>query len=480
MRAQVVVVPPYPLETTFQLHSRPGADRVIYLDFDGESLTNTGWNDGNETIVAGPYDSDGNPGSFSDTERGVVQSVWQRVSEDYAPFQIDVTTEDPGFDAINRSGSGDANYGTRALITNMSHIADTCGCGGMGYIGTFDSSSNHAYYQPALVFQRGVGSGAKNIGEAASHEVGHNLGLDHDATSTFGYYAGQGAWAPIMGSGYSKPVTQWSKGEYLGADNHEDDFVVMAANGAPPVVDDVGNTIATAGNFALDWTANGVIGSENDSDIFRFSSRGGAVTVAATPAPVGPNLDIKLSVLNASGDVVATADPPVARVNSDYATGLDASITATLPAGTFYALVQGTGFGAAATTGYSKYASVGRYNVAASGALGAPSVASINDVIVGEGALGTSVAAFTITLDHASSEPSSFLVSTGNGTAASLFDFIGLSQTRDGAGRPDHRDRARPRHRRSDSRIPRDLHGHPEPADRCHHRRRRGHRRDHQ
>ncbi len=73
----------------------------------------------------------------------------------------------------------------------------------------------------------------KNIAEAASHEIGHNLGLNHDGqtTSTAGYYTGHGSgatgWAPIMGVGYSKEVTQWSKGDYANANNQQDDMSVL-------------------------------------------------------------------------------------------------------------------------------------------------------------------------------------------------------------------------------------------------------------
>ena len=35
---------PYPYAQTFALHSRPGSSRVIYLDFNGETITGTAWN----------------------------------------------------------------------------------------------------------------------------------------------------------------------------------------------------------------------------------------------------------------------------------------------------------------------------------------------------------------------------------------------------------------------------------------------------
>ena len=74
-------VPPFPLASTFKLHSHPGANRVIYLDFDGETLLNTGWNElfGLTSVAAVGYDADGNPLAFSDSEKTVIQTVWQRV-----------------------------------------------------------------------------------------------------------------------------------------------------------------------------------------------------------------------------------------------------------------------------------------------------------------------------------------------------------------------------------------------------------------
>ena len=72
---------------------------------------------------------------------------------------------------------------------------------------------------------------AKTMGEAASHEAGHTFGLSHDGGSVSpNYYDGHGAWAPIMGRPIdpARPVTQWSRGEYSGANNYEDDLAIIA------------------------------------------------------------------------------------------------------------------------------------------------------------------------------------------------------------------------------------------------------------
>jgi PKD repeat protein len=371
--------PAIPTTDAFVLHSKPGAPRVVFLDFDGHVLSGTAWNNSTGgTCTAEPYDSDNAPSTFSSTERGVIISVWKRVAEDYAPFDVDVTTQDPGYDAINRASTSDAQFGTRLLVTNAKTpcpngktlYASVCpnGCGGIAYVGVFDNTgTSHDTYQPALVFQNGVGSGAKNITEAASHEVGHNIGLSHDGTASTGYYSGHGEWAPIMGVGYYEPVTQWSKGEYSGANQLQDDFVVAGSNGLPRRADDHGNTAATA--TALTGPAAdtfGVITTAADVDAFTIAAGAGAATFTASPAPTSPNLDIRLELRDAAGATLAVADPASAATSGDVATGLGATISVQLPvAGTYTLLVDGVGKGDPLTNGYSDYGSLGNYRVTA-------------------------------------------------------------------------------------------------------------------
>ena len=177
------------------------------------------------------------------------------------------------------------------------------GCGGIAYVGVFDQTSNHAYYQPAFTFQNGVGGGQKNIAEASSHEAGHNVGLSHDGTATSGYYSGHGSWAPIMGVGYYRAITQWSKGEYAGANQTQDDFAVMRTNGAGPLADDYPESPPAALGTGLPRT--GIISSRTDVDVFRITlTQPTTVTIAATPASTSPDLDIALTPRGFGNDIV--------------------------------------------------------------------------------------------------------------------------------------------------------------------------------
>ena len=42
------------------------------------------------------------PGTFSTTEQALIQRIWLRVAEDYAAFDVDITTEANGLGATTR------------------------------------------------------------------------------------------------------------------------------------------------------------------------------------------------------------------------------------------------------------------------------------------------------------------------------------------------------------------------------------------
>ncbi len=351
------------LSQTFFLSSDPGATHTIYLDFNGEVTAGTVWNSsftGGADIVTPAYSMDSNP-AFSDAELTAIQAIWQRVAEDFLPFDVNVTTQDPGSAALTKSGSGDSAWGVRVVIggTGTWYASNV---GGVAYVGSFNWNSD----TPAFVFEDHLGNGNdKYTGEAISHEVGHTLGLSHDGSSSTEYYAGQGSgetgWAPIMGVGYYQSLTQWSQGEYSGANNRQDDLAIITSqNGFGYRPDDVGNTAGTsAALFSSGGVVSdsGIIESRSDVDVYSFNTGAGAINLQALVAGRGADLDLLLELYDAGGQLVASANP---------ADQLSASLTATVGAGTYYLHVSGVGKGDPLVSGYSDYASIGSYRLTGS------------------------------------------------------------------------------------------------------------------
>ena len=357
---------------TFSLHSRPGASRVLYLDFDGHLIpSSTAWS--SIDLDAVPYDTDGDPTGFSTTELASIAEIWRRVAEDFAPFDVDVTTGEP------------ASFGptvARVLITADTDAAGNAmpsqGAGGVAYVGVWGRSDYYSRYSPALVYFDNLGSGRPDfVAEAASHEAGHNLSLSHDATSSSSYYGGHGSgavsWGPLMGTGYNRNVSQWSRGEYTDASNTQDDTGILAGHLAVRA-DDHADTLAGATRLVSDAAGNiststpqddpdntapdnkGLIESAVDTDVFYFDTGGGPVSLFVTPARQnrythGGNLDVHAALYDTNGTLL---------VESDLQNETDASLTASLAAGRYYLAVQGTG---SSVSPYPAYGSLGQYFV---------------------------------------------------------------------------------------------------------------------
>lgn len=382
---------PGPLSSALMLESKPGATKTIYLDFNGGTVSGTGWNaystPSGAPIIAAPYSiTPPADTSFTDAELTQIQQAWQVVAEDYAPFDVNVSTKPPAPGAIDRSGPADLTYGTRVLITDAGPI---CSCGGVAYVDTFsETNPDGAYHQPAWVYTRGSGTSGKTLGEAASHEAGHNLGLHHDGTTSpvSPYYTGSSPWAPIMGAAYNQPVSQFSKHEYAGANNTAEDDLAVISTYLAVRADDHANT--AVGATPLSSTpVDGVIATRTDTDAFTFVA-GGTTTITASPGPGWPDLDIGLRILGSTGAEVAYVDPPAAPFNASRATGLDATWTATLPdtPATYTAIVDGVGSGDPLTPGkFSDYGSLGFFRIALNG----PPVATSLEVTSSDPAGGT-------------------------------------------------------------------------------------------
>ena len=370
----------FPASQTFRLHSLKGAKRTIYLDFNGYTLpSNSSWTSSGAS--PGPitgFNLEGSSTSYSGNEHAQIQEIWRMAAEKFSPFQVDVTTQDPGAAALTRSSDSDQVFGVRALVTHDPDPANQLcggGCGGVAWSGVFAFSGQQVQTDPAFVFAQNHFGYSTITASTIAHEVGHTLGLAHDGgPASPEYYDGHANWIPIMGRGRNdQALAQWSKGEYAGATQTQDDLAIMAAGGIPRRTDDAGNTLAAATPLAADTISrrNGVISSAADVDVYRITrSCTAPLNVTAAGIGAGGTLDLSLTVLNSGGAVLGSNNPPSGETFVDQQavpTGVNANASlGSRPPGTYYVRLDGVG-NATPSTGYSDYGSIGQYTLAVSG-----------------------------------------------------------------------------------------------------------------
>ncbi len=410
----------YPLSQTFLLHSRPGAAKVIYLDFNGHVTTGTAWNStyaAGANITTPAFDTDGSPTTFSASEQAIIQEIWRRVAEDYAPWDIDVTTQDPGLESIRRTATSDTKYGIRCVIGGSSSQWLGSAAGGVAYIGSLGRSittTTTTNDVPAYVFPVELSNNAKFISEAASHEIGHTLGLYHSSqTNGNEYYAGHADWAPIMGVGYYSNVVQWTKGDYPLSNNTQDQMYLITLR-IPRLADEHSATAATASVVTGETlVAGGVIYDRSDADWFKITAGQGIVNINGLAASPSANLKLSLSLLDEAGNVLATG----------ASSGMNSNLSVPVLGGNYYIVVDGVGTGDALTA-YTDYASVGRFSL--SGSWSPVTVANVVPVALTSGTTPTSgTAPLTVSFVGSNSyDPdgviASYLWNFGDGTSSTL------------------------------------------------------------
>jgi hypothetical protein len=239
------------------LNSYPQAEATLFLDFDGHTVTGSVWN------WSGPIHAQ--PAELSND---AIREIFNRVSEDFRPFNLNVTTDSTTYLAAPY------NKRMRIIITPTSKWYGSAG--GVSMVGSFTYGDE----TPAWVFSTLLGNSPKVVAEAVSHEAGHTLGLQHQsdyddqckrvAEYAAGTGSGQIGWAPIMGVGYYKNLTTWHNGSsVIGCNYIQNDLEIIAspANGFGYREDDHANDASEATKIKMDgigFLVDGIINRTND------------------------------------------------------------------------------------------------------------------------------------------------------------------------------------------------------------------------
>ncbi|MGK0276277.1 MAG: hypothetical protein ACI9N0_002666 [Ilumatobacter sp.] len=342
-----------PAAQAYQLHSNPLADLIIYLDFTGHTTTGTPWNQSPRpsTFTSAPYQ----PSDPANTENYIVK-IWEMVAEDFAPFNVDVTTEEPSLDDLERDNATDERYGIRIVISPTDDWYG--GSGGVAFINSMrwpDALTNER--TPAFVFSDNLAGGYwKYVAEGASHEAGHTLGLYHDGVGSLDYYQGHTdatgtGWAPIMGTGYNMSQTQWSKGEYPGATQTQDDLAILFSRlGAR----DAGGVVALDHNDSV----IGSIAAGKTSTEFSVTVGAGPLSITIDPTTANSNLFASAELFDGP-TLLAAVTPPRPR---EWSTTLNADVTQ----GTYTVRVTSRDW-LTPSTGFTAYGSIGEFVLAVHG-----------------------------------------------------------------------------------------------------------------
>jgi hypothetical protein len=193
----------------------PSGTGVIYLDFTGHTVTGTSWNYTGDIVCT--------PANLSSTQ---VDEILASVIEDFSPFDVIITIDEGEYLSAPRYRK------TRVVLTETYEWYGQAG--GVAFVGSFSWGDN----TPCFVFTSLLNYSTKRIREAASHEIGHTLGLYHQASydanciKTSEYNRGgcpiSCGEAPIMGVAYYEPVGRWWIGpNSYGCNNIQNDINIL-------------------------------------------------------------------------------------------------------------------------------------------------------------------------------------------------------------------------------------------------------------
>lgn len=300
------------------LQSNPGATYTLYLDFDSHQETVAGF----PLVTTVAFDYDNDRSFFNATELAFIEDAWATMAEDFAPFDINVTTMSSGDPATEQRVVFGGRWQENPLTNSVANEQPASGVSPHSFSNPL--VPNTAWVFTKSIFAWGWNSGIP-IGNTGSHEAGHAFGLSHksnvkvDGSLVDEYSEGGSNWTPIMGGNLAWDRLIWTKKKTthpteLNTEIVGDDDIDVLQSVLGLRADDHGNhhwdgteisPVTGSRHLAVE---HGIIESRFDADTFVFDvQETGSVNVELLVDDVSANLDSILVFGNAeTGEVLET------------------------------------------------------------------------------------------------------------------------------------------------------------------------------
>jgi hypothetical protein len=199
------------------LNSYSAATATVYLDFDGAEIDGTIWNE-NGVITAAP----------SGLSAASITWIHNLIAEHFTLFNLNITTDPAVYDRAP------LHQRIRIIITPDGNWYGPVS--GLSAIGSFVWGDD----TPAWVFTNAVSDNPAFIAAAATHQIGHTLGLQHQSVyDSYGIMISElsggennifSSQAPLMGIPFYKQAG-WKNGHpSTGASNMQNDTAIIAGS----------------------------------------------------------------------------------------------------------------------------------------------------------------------------------------------------------------------------------------------------------